>query len=318
MSCKCDIPIYGLGAARCTIDFNIIRGVVFVDVSKGLDNTYFYPNGMPRLLQMIQSGVAVVSPKLFDVTANKEASTKQTFGDGTSYFVREGIRTFTGTLAKPIPYQIGALNRLRCRKIAVYLLDNNNNILGYVKNTTFTAPSLTNKLLPIPIQNETIDAILQFATDTTVRTGTIEFQFDNLISDNQLRIAETFTSPITLTNADLISNPPISVFEGQTNLPIYNTATSQFTVDLGFHNGSFLTFEPLSSSDFAPSGTIEFIVNNVSSVGSYSVASISGNQVVLNITGVAVAPGDVVRLHRIQLSYPFIHIIQDTQETTAI
>ncbi len=307
MACKCDVKLYGLGAARCTIDFNIIRGVVFVDLSTSALLTYYDPiTGLPDLEAMINNGIAVVSPKLFDTSANKEASTRQTFGDGTSYFIRDGIRTLTATLAKPIFSQVSAFNRLRCRKVGVYLIDNN----GYLLGTEFTLPK---RLFPIPIQNQTIDAILQFATDTTVRTASVEFQFDTIISEESWVATDAIPADILL---GYITNPPISVFQ-TSPAPSYNTTTNTLTISLGFNNGRYNSWEALTSSDLV-GGAITLSVNGVNSSGTYLATSISGNTITMNVTGITVNPGDQVKLVKLLLSYPFIHVIQDTDVMIAV
>lgn len=308
MACKCDVKLYGLGAARCTIDFNIIRGVVFVDLSTNAHLAYYdVVTGLPDLEAMINNGIAVVSPKLFDTTANKEASTKQTFGDGTSYFIREGIRTLTATLAKPIFSQVSAFNRLRCRKVGIYLIDNN----GYLLGLEIPLPK---RLFPIPIQNQTIDAILQFATDTTVRTASVEFQFDTIISEETWVATDAIPSDTLL---GYISNPPISVFQ-ISPAPSYATITNTLTISLGFNNGRYNSWEPLTTADFTSGNAITLSVNGVNSNGTYTVGSIAGNTVTINVSGIVVSPGDNVRLISIDLNYPFISLIQDTTPIIAV
>lgn len=308
MACKCDVKLYGLGAARCTIDFNIIRGVIFVDLSTSAHLAYYdVVTGLPDIEAMINNGVAVVSPKLFDTTANKEASTKQTFGDGTSYFIREGIRTLTATLAKPIFSQVSAFNRLRCRKVGVYLIDNN----GYLLGVELPLPK---RLLPIPIQNQTIDTMLQFATDTAVRTASVEFQFDTIISEDSWVATDAIPADTLL---GYITTPPISVFQ-ISPAPSYNTTINTLTISLGFSNGRYNSWEALTSADLVGSGAITLSVNGINSTGSYTPTSISGNTVTINVSGITVNPGDQVKLVKLGLNYPFIHAIQNTDVMIAV
>lgn len=299
MNCVCKIDLVPLGSPRCSFDFNIVRGVIFFDASV-VNNPINFDNttGLLNISGLIDDGLAVSSPKFFDVTLEKEASVTQSFGDGTTFFIRDGIRTFSGTLAKPTPSQVGSFKKFRCKKVAVYLVDNNGNLLGYVKDPDKLA--INNQYLyPIPIESGTVDAILDFATDSTVRQSKITFQFSNLVSDEQFRGAKFTPSDFIL---DLIENPAVGLLV-PTGTPFSNINLTLSTASLAFYyqNGefsdSYLTIEDFTSP-IVLSGTN--ISTNTPFTISLTPSTIFGALIQFNITIVAgVTSGDTISVEKV-------------------
>lgn len=251
----CNQPFIPLGSPNCTIDFGAIRGILFVDVQK----VTYDSNGVPGNLQtLLQEGNAVISPKLYNLTSEKPESTFQEFEDGTRFFIREATRTITAIVPKPTFWQVGAFKRLRCKRSGVYLIDNQGNILGLSKFLTTT----TTNLAPIPIERETIDAILAFATDTTIRQLTITLQLSNTIKEEDYAVLPysdipSFDTLYWLDN----SLTPILV-----SSLIVNNTTNTVVMNLRYSDNSH-GLEYVTDEDFRSTPLPILIGNNLTNPG---------------------------------------------------
>jgi hypothetical protein len=315
MSCTCNIDLVPLGSPRCSFDFNIIRGAIFFDASVLDDTNNFTNSYILDIADLIDKGLAVASPKFFDVTTDKEAAVTQTFADGTAFYIRDGIRTFTGILAKPTPSQVGAFKALRCKKTAVYLVDNNGNILGYTTNTGTPNPGL-DFLLPIPIEAGTVDAILAFATDAAIRQSNVTFQFSPNVSDEELRGATVSPDGFIL---DLIENPSVGVFMRN---PLIGITNDQIDFALLYNNGAF-DGGVLDDSDITGT-TVVISGTNVTAGGNFSIsanfASYSSPTFILdNLVPTNVTAGDEIVIKKITtLKAPFRQLLERTVTVTAL
>ena len=255
MSC-CNAKFIPLGSPNCNIDLTAIRGMIFVESNKVTYNAQGLPNNLNTL---INNGDAVASPKVLNFTSEKPESTFQEFDDGTRYFIRESTRSFSFIIAKPTFWQLGAFKRLRCKKIGVYLIDKDNNMLGKSKFLD------TANFEPITIENETIDAIIQFATDTTIRQLSISMQMSNLVKEEDLAVLQPDDNLID--PLSYINNPLTAVICQQL---IINLTASTITVRLlAGNNNALLT--PLTDDDFT--GTITFPAFNVTTSSNVTITA---------------------------------------------
>jgi hypothetical protein len=312
MSCTCNIDLLPLGSPRCSFDFSIIRGAIFFDASVVDDNTNF-SDGILKIEDLIDAGLAVASPKFFDVTTDKEAAVTQTFADGTAFYIRDGIRTFTGIVAKATPSQVGAFNNLRCKKTAVYLVDNNGNILGYIKDDVVNVGT---KLYPIPIEADTVYAILAFANDAAIRQSPVNFQFSQSVTDKQLRGASLSPEGFVI---DLIENPAVGVYVNSLVAGIDETvqgAGFQLYVD----NGS-LTLQTLTAEDWEATGSITGY--NITQALDFTITytSVSNTINAVTVGGYSssnLATGDEVIVKKITLKSPFRSLLAREIELTVL
>jgi hypothetical protein len=312
MSCTCNIDLLPLGSPRCSFDFSIIRGAIFFDASVVDDNTNF-TDGILEIEDLIDAGLAVASPKFFDVTTDKEASVTQTFADGTAFYIRDGIRTFTGIVAKATPSQVGAFTNLRCKKTAVYLVDNNGNILGYIKDDVVDVGT---KLYPIPIEAGTVDAILAFANDAAIRQSTVTFQFSQSVADKQLRGAAVSPEGFVI---DLIENPAVGVYVNGISSSI-NQTSSVAVFQLYVDNGS-LTLQTLTAEDWQATGSITGY--NVTQALDFTItySSVTNTVNAVEIGGYSasnVDPGDDLIVKKITLKSPFRSLLAKEIEIMAV
>jgi hypothetical protein len=306
MSC-CNQPFIPLGAPNCVTDFSVIRSIIFVDESKLTYGT----NGLPNnLFTLIDDGYAVISPKVVNVVAEKPDSTFQEFEDGSRIFIRQSQRSLTFIIAKPTYAQIAAFERLRCRKSSVYLIDRNGNLLGYTNDPNL----LGTQFKPIPIDRNTIDAILQFATDTTVTQLRITLQFE-LFKEETMVVTDTFQSTVL----DLINNAPTQIY--YTNLAV-NTALTDITFKLYAFDNNFGGLS-INNDDFNTTPFIITMRNTTTATDvTLTINNITYNNVTqtitLDYTGTGITAGDVVYIKKLNgIKAPFAKTPNNKNTATA-
>ena len=308
MSC-CNQPFIPLGAPNCVTDFSVIRSMIFVDESKLTYGT----NGLPNnLFTLIDDGLAVISPKVVNVVADKPDSTFQEFEDGSRIFIRQSQRSITYIIAKPTYAQISAFEKLRCRKSSVYLIDRNGNLLGYTNDTLALALGVHFK--PIPIDRNTIDAILQFATDTTVTQLRITLQFE-LFKEETMVVTDTFQSTVL----DLINNAPTQMY--YRNLGV-NTTLNEITFRLYAFDNNFRGL-PINNDDF---NTTPFTITMRNTTTATDVVltinTITYNSstefLTLTYTGTGISAGDEVYIKKLNgIKAPFAKTPNNKDTATA-
>lgn len=121
------------------------------------------------------------APDLLDIEDVRDKTIFQTAKNGQLFYVRDGIRSFKGTLYNGLPYTKGWVSSLRCQNnIAVFIVDNNGGITGNISSDG-------SKLYPIVIDAGSIAGTFGKPTDTTVQNVLVEFNFDPSQDDACLR-----------------------------------------------------------------------------------------------------------------------------------
>jgi len=306
MSC-CNQPFIPLGAPNCVTDFSVIRSIIFVDESKLTYGT----NGLPNnLFTLIDDGYAVISPKVVNVVAEKPDSTFQEFEDGSRIFIRQSQRSLTFIIAKPTYAQIAAFERLRCRKSSVYLIDRNGNLLGYTNDPNI----LGTQFKPIPIDRNTIDAILQFATDTTVTQLRITLQFE-LFKEETMVVSDFFQSNLL----DLINNAPTQIF--YRNLSV-NTSQNEIIFKLYAFDNKFGALA-INNDDFS-TPPFQITLRNITTSADVvlTISSVTYNNstefLTLTYSGSGISSGHEVYLKKLTgIKPPFAKVPNNKDITTA-
>jgi hypothetical protein len=126
-------------------------------------------------------------PKFVNVQIPKAESVFETFEDGSKKFVHEGVRSMTALFPGVGPQYLSVLKSGRCSEMAAYIIDKNGALVGLTNDEEGV-------LYPFSINQGTMDAILQWATDTTGTNIAFQMEFDvdmkdeeiSLIANNQL------------------------------------------------------------------------------------------------------------------------------------
>ena len=283
MSCCRERTFIPLGSPTCAFHFNAIRRIVFAIAGQSVDPS--------DIASLARTGDIAITPKLYNVTADKPESTFQEFDDGTRFFIREAPRTITAVIPKGVFHQIKAFKNIRCKNnIGIYLIDSEDQILGY-----------TTDFFPIPINTQTLDPIFNFATDTTVSNITLTLQLDSLVKDENLFISK-------LDDGTVLDYIPIYAQNMNVNLSASTVTTKLYT-----HNNS-IELLYLNNLDLAPTGLIEGtnLTNSAPFTINYSTPLFNPltNVITLTITSATgVVSGDNIRIERITTNPPFSRLI---------
>jgi hypothetical protein len=219
IDCSCDISFSNTGRANCVPVFSIARKIVVVPMydSTGAKNkvstasvlTHTTINGL--INQADRSKRWYPLPKVKNAKFPKGEPTYQEFEDGSKKFVKTGVRTGEMMFADSVtPSFVGVLNGGKCTELGVYIVDNKGNLLGYTYGET-------GSLYPVPLNKSTMDAIFEFATDATVTTSMLKFEFDVDLEDAYLRMIK----------ADSITGLNLLNVNGLIDVYSVNTAVSQ-------------------------------------------------------------------------------------------
>ena len=126
---------------------------------------------------------------LENVTDTIADSVFETAASGRKSFIKEGVRSFVAELwgaAVACSEYLGILKKMHCTDMSVYLLDENNNLIGMVPATE------DGNLYPIRCDKNSWEAKLVKATDTTQQKVALAFDIHPDERDEQLRyFAET-------------------------------------------------------------------------------------------------------------------------------
>jgi hypothetical protein len=118
-------------------------------------------------------------PELKNVIDERAENKMESFDDGSSVFISEGDRSFTGLLVKGSPVLKGKIESARCVEVGVYIVDKNGNLIG-VLNSAGTA------LLPIKLDEASVAARLMKTTDATIQKLELKFNFSSDEKDENL------------------------------------------------------------------------------------------------------------------------------------
>jgi hypothetical protein len=181
--------------------------------------------------------------KLKNVTTDRADPILETFEDGSSVFIRDGIRNFTAMIIKGSFELAKQFNANRCSTFGIFIVDLDGNILGTTKTGS-------DYLYPIAVDAATFYAKPVFTTDTTIQKIMLQGQWDVLQKDDDLRMI----------SASSISAANIVNLKGLMNVyaTIVSTSTTTMVLDLYAKVGNIVTnypIEGLVTADFVSSDT---------------------------------------------------------------
>lgn len=124
-------------------------------------------------------------PKLYDAVLAKGDPVLDTAGDGTNFFIQEGVRTSVFMLKQQDATLIQSFDTLECAGNAdwsIFFVDTCDQVL--VEQVE------AKKGRPLQIATSTFNAFYQFMTDTTSNNITVNFDFDKFLKDGRLKVVE--------------------------------------------------------------------------------------------------------------------------------
>lgn len=233
-------------------------------------------------------------PKFFNVTTPKSESVYETFEDQSKKFVSEGIRTFTGVLPAMNPCYLSVLKSGRCTDMAVYIVDKNGALVGLTNGEE-------NVLYPFALNPNTVDAIYQWATDTTGSNINFSMEFDPDMQDeyiNKIDAADLATG-VNLLNLT-------GLYDAFVNYANTSATTMTFTLYTKFGSvANPVKVKGLVAADFAlfnvtDSGAVTILTATENPSGTYT------------LTYASQTVSDVIRLTPTKAGIDFTPVIENT------
>jgi hypothetical protein len=185
LGCKCDLGLSNTGTPNCITIQSVTSKLILVPLFNN-DGGYnsISLSGTTGINVNDKINEEDASKRWFplgtfeNVTMEKAESSFEEAPSGKKVFIKQGKRSFAGELWSTTPTLLGKIQDNRCVEFGVYIVDVNGNLIGLNQNQ--------GNLRPIPVDNQSFDARLMFATDTTIQKIMVAFDFDRLVDESQL------------------------------------------------------------------------------------------------------------------------------------
>ena len=218
-------------------------------------------------------------PKFVNAEMSKAESIYETFANGTKKLVAEGVRTFKALLPAIQPNYLSVLKSGNCTDMAAYIVDKSGKLVGYSNGEE-------NVLYPFPLNENTMNAVYMWATDTTGSNIDFSFEFDVDMKDEYIsQIGLSDLTSVNLLNLEgLIDAKKTQTSTGQTSM-VFKLYTEYGTV------ATPIKIEGLVAADFAlynvtTTGAITIATCTESPVGTYTLTWVASQTIgnVIRIT----------------------------------
>jgi len=185
LGCKCDSGLSNTGTPSCKTLQSVTSKLILVplqdatgarnylDLTTALTSTTF--NTLVNQADSTKRWFPL--PVFENVELAKADSTFEEAPSGKKVFIKQGKRSFSGELWSETPQLLGKIQDNRCVEFGVFIVDVTGNLVGSKEGT---------KLYPIPVDNQSFDAKMMFATDSAVQKIMIGFDFYRLFDESTL------------------------------------------------------------------------------------------------------------------------------------
>ncbi len=188
--CACQTGMQNSGLPICVQTQKVLKKFIFVNLqtAAGVNNfldpsTTLNAAAMTALINNADTSIRYyVTPEIKNVTADKEDPVYEKFKDGSSFFIREGVRTFKGVFPDCPPLYKGVLESMRCNSnLGFYGIDIQGNIFGLTNGTD-------GKLYPIPVNVQSVVAKVMLGTDDTTQQIDFSYEIPSWVLDSNFRM----------------------------------------------------------------------------------------------------------------------------------
>lgn len=187
--CACNVGINNLALPDCVDVQKVIKKIIFVNLNSnaGTANKIDPSNSniqswMTALLNNTDLSLRFFpTPELKNITTDKDDPEYEKFEDGSSIYIREGIRTFKAILPNCPPMLKKKFESIRCNQVGAYLIDIEGNVIGRTQNGDAY-------LYPLPVNAQSMNAKSMWATDKTATNLAISFEFPTSLYDGDIRM----------------------------------------------------------------------------------------------------------------------------------
>lgn len=206
-NCSCDVLLGNAGTPGCVPVHGVGRKLIRVplvaddgtenkiDLTATLDSAFW----TSAVNNADASKRYYPTPVFKTFTQERADNITEDFDDGSSAFIRDGVKTVTAFITKAAsPQLVGVLEDDRCTNFGVFIVDDCGNLIGRDGGDGF--------LYPIPVDNGSWAPTWVEPTDTTVAKVNLVFNFSTLFKDSNLGIiaADSFTDINLLTLGGLL------------------------------------------------------------------------------------------------------------------
>ena len=218
LGCKCESGLSNTGTPNCVTIQSVTSKLIMVPLedSTGAKNFLDLTTAptvatITALINQTDSTKRWFPLPVFEkVELPKADSTFEEAPSGRKLFIKQGKRSFTGELWNGSNQLLGKIQDNRCVEFGVYIVDVNGNLVGSKEGT---------KLYPIPVDNQSFDAKMMFATDTTVQKIMVGFDFYRLFDESTMWM---------ITSDELAGD--FNSFEGLLDVQLAKTASTVTTL----------------------------------------------------------------------------------------
>jgi hypothetical protein len=262
-ACDCDVVFGNSGTPTCvsigSVTFRLI-GVPtydstgaknFIDTTATLDSAYF----TAALNNTDSTKRWYPLPEMKNVEDVRGEDLTESFNDGSTAFIQEGSRTFTGiTIKNPSPVLLGKIKKWRCSEISVFVIDVDGNILG--------DGSEADKLYPFKLDSETWSPKYMKTTDTTVAKIQIDYTYSKDEVDENIRMIAADETSVDVKDLDGL----IDVNAGAAT----SISTTGFSTELTYDYGTAVTKQKFKGGVLA-----DFTLYNETTTASVTITSVT-------------------------------------------
>lgn len=184
IGCNCDLGLSNTGRPNCLPLQSVTSKLILVPLQ---DNAGAYNRidlaTLPTWSNLINdtdpSQRWYPLPAFENVELPKADTVFEEANSGRMAYLRQGKRSFTGELwaYDSTPQFLGKLSSGRCVEFGVYVVDINGSLIG---------SKVGNYLYPIPVDNQSWDPKLMFATDSTVQKIMLGFDWNRFFDESTL------------------------------------------------------------------------------------------------------------------------------------
>ena len=198
LGCKCNSGLSNTGQPNCITLQSVTSRLILVplkDATGALNKVSLtsFPTWASKFTESDATKRWYPLPVFENVEMAKADSTFEEAPSGRKVFIKSGKRSFAGELWSQTPTFLSKLQSNRCSDFGFYIVDVNGSLVG---------SKVGNDLYPIPVDNESFEAKLMFATDASIQKIMLSFDWYRLFDESTLWLITQTEANFDFNNAD--------------------------------------------------------------------------------------------------------------------
>ena len=198
LGCKCNSGLSNTGQPNCITLQSVTSRLILVplkDATGALNKVSLttFPTWASLFNELDATKRWYPLPVFENVEMAKADSTFEEAPSGRKVFIKSGKRSFAGELWSQTPTFLAKLESNRCSDFGFYIVDVNGSLVG---------SKVGNDLYPIPVDNESFEAKLMFATDASIQKIMLSFDWYRLFDESTLWLVSQSDANYDFNGAD--------------------------------------------------------------------------------------------------------------------